>query len=170
MSGPQRHSVTQKRYLQQVRTTFQCRSAASIPAARRGASPNPFKLIDIAAIPFAELLTHPLLVADLDLLRRSMDCARILGAPNVLVQGFAWPGEYEGGQRVSPTWAQRNATGGGEIDPVTLDKVAAAFDVAADLAERHNVDVAVGMMPWNYTNAGRNLRRIFERVGSPRLR
>lgn len=40
----------------------------------------------------------------------------------------------------------------------------------AKLAERHDTDIAMGMMPWNYTNTSHNFRRIMDRVGSPRLR
>ena len=144
--------------------------AAGLRAHAVGASPNPLKQIHIDQIALADIPTHPEVQHDLDLLRRSIDFARGVGAPNVLVQGFAWPGEYDGNRRVSPTWPQRYATHGGDISPETLDKLTRAFGLVADLAERHAIDVAVGMMPWNYTGTGRNFRRIVERVGSTRLR
>ena len=135
-----------------------------------GFSPNPFKTIHLDQIALQDVPTHANFRHDMDVLRRSMDFAGIVGSPNVLVQRFAWPGEYEGSRRVSPTWSQRYAGGGGAILPAELEKLARAFGTVADLAERHNVDVAIGMMPWNYTNTSRNFVRIMKRVGSPRLR
>ena len=132
--------------------------------------PPPFKQIHIDQIELGDLATHPEFARDLDIVRRGIDFAKILGSPNVLVHGFAWPGEYQGGKKVSPTWRQRYASRGGEIPPAELDKLAKGFGMAADLAEREDIDIGIGMMPWNYTNTSGNFRRIMERVGSPRLK
>ena len=40
----------------------------------------------------------------------------------------------------------------------------------AEQAERHGVDIALLMMQWNYTNTTEHLCRIFEAVGSARLK
>ncbi len=133
--------------------------------------PTPFKRIHIDQIELADLATNPEFVHDLDILRRGIAFAKIVGSPNVHVDGFAWPGEYQAdGELVSPTWRQRYTTGGGEIPPAELDKLAKAFGIAADLAERQDIAIGTGMMPWNYTNTSGNFRRIMERVGSPRLK
>ena len=69
-----------------------------------------------------------------------------------------------------PTWPQRYATGGGVIPPAELDKLAKAFTIIAELAERQDRHVAISVHPWEYANTSRNNRRIVERVNSPRLR
>ena len=78
-----------------------------------GCTPNPFKELHIDELDLADIPTHPTFRHDLDLLRRSIDFCQGVGGANVRVHGFAWPGEYQEGQRVSPTWPQRYATGGG---------------------------------------------------------
>ena len=135
-----------------------------------GLGPPAFKQIHIDRIELADLATHPEFARDLDIVRRGIGFAKIVGSPNVLVHGFAWPGEYQGDERVSPTWRQRYASGGGEIPPAEMEKLAKAFGIVADLAERQDIDIGIGMMPWNYTNTSGNFRRIMERVGSPRLK
>ena len=144
--------------------------ATGLQAHAVGMVPPPFKQIHIDRIELADLATHPEFARDLDIVRRGIAFAKIVGSPNVLVHGFAWPGEYQDNERVSPTWRQRYASGGGEIPPAELDKLAKAFGIVADLAERQDIAIGIGMMPWNYTNTSRNFRRIMERVGSPRLR
>ena len=135
-----------------------------------GCTPNPFKELHIDKLDLADIPTHPTFRHDLDLVRRSIDFCQGVGGANVRVHGFAWPGEYQQGQRVSPTWPQRYATGGGRIPPETQDKLVKAWSSVAELAERHATDIAIGMMPWNYTNTSHNFCRIMARVGSPRLR
>ena len=155
------------------RNAAHCRTvldAAGLQAHAFGGTPNPFKQIHLDEIELADLPTHPEFLRDLDIVRRQIAFAKIVGSPNILVQGFAWPGEYQNGQRVSPTWRQRYAAGGGQIPPAELDKLIKAFSIVADLAEREQIDVGIGMMPWNYTSTSRNFRRIVEGVGSPRLK
>ena len=125
-----------------------------------GCTPNPFKELHIDQIELAELPTHPVFAHDLDLVRRSIDFCQAVGGQNVRVHGFAWPGEYQAGRRVSRTWPQRYATRGGEIPAPVLDKLVKAWSTVADLAEQHDIDIAIGMMPWNYTNTSRNFPRI----------
>lgn len=135
-----------------------------------GSRPNPFKQVHIDQIELAALPTHPEFTHDLDLVRRAMDFARAVGAPNALASGFAWPGEFQRERRVSPTWPQRYATGGGIIPLAELDKLAKAFTIVAELADRHDINVAISVHPWEYANTSRNYCRIVERVGSPRLK
>ena len=47
-----------------------------------------------------------------------------------------------------------------EMSPAEID----------EMAERHDIDVAVSMMPWNYTNSTGNFRRVAEIVGSRRIK
>lgn len=144
--------------------------AAGLQAHAVGSSPNPLKLIHLDEIALEDLPTHPEFVHDLGLIRRAIPFAKEVGSPNVLVQGFAWPGEYQNGKKVSPTWRQRYATGGGQIPEQELEKLAKAFGIVADLADGEGIDIAIGMMPWNYTSCSRNFRQIMERVDSPRLK
>ena len=139
---------------------------AGLQAHAMGSAPNPFKQIHIDQIALDELPTNPEFTHDLGLARRSMEFAQIVGAPNVLVSGFAWPGEFQNGRRVSPTWPQRYAAGGGIIPPAELDKLAKAFTIIAELAEGQDMNVAISVHPWEYANTSRNYRRIVERVNS----
>ena len=43
-----------------------------------------------------------------------------------------------------------------------MEKLATAFSMVADQAERYNMDVALSMMPWNYTNTTGNFRRVVD--------
>lgn len=129
-----------------------------------------FKNIHIDQMDLVDLEAHRKFARDLDTLKRGVRFANILGCPNVIVQGFAWPDEYRGNVRLSPNWRDRYSTGGGVIPPKELDKLVAVFGICADIAETQDVSVAVGMMPWNYTNTSRNFLKIMERVDSPRLK
>jgi sugar phosphate isomerase/epimerase len=110
---------------------------------------------------------HPAFRKDFAALVRSMQIAAQLKVPAVGAFTFAWPGEYKAGK---PTWPMRWLTRGGVIADVDMDKLVKAFSLVAEQAERHGVDVALSMMPWNYTNTTGNFRRVVERVGSKRLR
>ena len=105
--------------------------------------------------------------AEMDSLVRTMEVAAHLGVAAVNTFTFAWPGEYSAGK---PTWPMRWLTRGGIIADVDMDKVVKALSLIAEQAERHGVDVALGMMPWNYTNTTGNFRRVAERVGSRRIK
>ena len=98
---------------------------------------------------------------------RCMEIASRIGVSAVGSFTFAWPGEYSAGK---PTWPMRWLTRGGYIADVDMAKLVAAFTVVADAAEKHEVDVALSMMPWNYTNTTGNFRRVIEAVGSRRLK
>ena len=104
---------------------------------------------------------------DLAELVRCMEIASRIGVGAVGSFSFAWPGEYSAGK---PTWGMRWLTRGGYIAEVDMKKWVAAFSLVAEEAEKHEVDVALSMMPWNYTNTTGNFRRLVEAVGSRRLK
>ena len=53
---------------------------------------------------------------------------------------------------------------------MTKDKLVKAWSIVADLAEHPAMDIAIGMMPWNYTNTCRNFLQVLGHVDSGRLR
>ena len=110
---------------------------------------------------------HPDFRRDFDALVRCMEVAQHLNIPAVNAFTFAWPGEYTAQK---PTWPMRWLTRGGVIAPVDLDKLVKAFSLVAEKAEEYQIDVALSMMCWNYTNTTGNFRRVAEAVGSPRLK
>ena len=100
-------------------------------------------------------------------LERAMEVSARLGIGAVGCSSFAWPAEYTGGK---PTWPMRWATRGGIISDGDMAKLVEAFSMFADLAEKHDVNIAFLMMQWNYGNTSRNFRRIVEAVGSRRFK
>jgi sugar phosphate isomerase/epimerase len=128
---------------------------------------DPFKEVHLAELPLTGLAEHPLFRQHFRALVRSMQIARRLGVGAVYTHAFAWPGEYSANK---PTWPMRWLTRGGVIAAEELDKLTQALSLMADEAERYDVDVVLGMLPWHYTNTTGNLRSVVERVGSRRLR
>jgi sugar phosphate isomerase/epimerase len=131
-----------------------------------GAS-NPFKMIHLTDLDAKKLDGHPGFSKEYKDLVRSMEIAKRLRIPAVCTFTFAWPGEYTAGK---PTWPMRWLTRGGVIADIDMEKLVAVFSRVGEQAERHGVDVALSMMPWNYTTTTGNLRRVVERVGSRRLK
>ena len=128
---------------------------------------NPFKQIHLTDLPLETLPDHAAFRKDLANLVRSMQIAARIGVGAVGAFTFAWPGEYSAGK---PTWPMRWMTRGGIIAENEMEKLVKAFSIVAEQAERYKVDVALSMMPWNYTNTTGNFRRVCERVGSRRLK
>ena len=128
---------------------------------------NPFKRIHLTDFDLKTMADHPAFRSDFDNLVRSMRIAKRIGVPAVGSFTFAWPGEYTAGK---PTWPMRWLTRGGHIADVDMEKLVKAFSMVAEEAERYEVDVALSMMPWNYTNTTGNFRRLVERVGSKRIK
>ncbi len=95
-----------------------------------------------------------------------MEISNYLGLDAVNVFSFLWPGEIPN----KVTWPMRWMTRGGIIADADMDKLTQAFSIVAEMAERHDFDVAVSMMPWNYTNTTGNFRRLAESVGSRRIK
>ena len=110
---------------------------------------------------------HPAFRRDFTALVRSMQIAAHIGVSAVGTFTFAWPGEYTAGK---PTWPMRWMTRGGLIAKVDEDKWLKAFSLVVEQAEKYDVDVALSMMPWNYTNTTVNFRHLAERLGSNRLK
>ena len=128
---------------------------------------NPFKQIHLTDLNVKDPEALPAFKEQLADLRRSMEIARRIGVGTVGCFSFAWPGEYSAEH---PTWPMRWATRGGIISDLELEKLVRAFSLVLDQAERYNVDVALAMMPWNYTNTTTNFRRLAETLGSKRIK
>ena len=131
------------------------------------AAGNPFKMIDLTTVTADALEQHAEFARDFSAMVRSMEIANRLGAGAVSVYSFAWPGEYTAGK---PTWPMRWLTRGGVISDGEMEKLVQAYTLMVEQAERHQVDLVLSMMPWNYTNTTGNFRRLGERVGSARLK
>ena len=127
---------------------------------------NPFKHVHLTDLDLKTMADHPGFKKDFKHLVRSMQIASRIGVGAVGAFTFAWPGEYSSGK---PTWPMRWLTRGGVIAEVDMEKLVKAFTLVAEEAERYQVDVALSMMPWNYTNTTGNFRSLVERVGSRRL-
>ena len=128
---------------------------------------SPFKFIHLTDLEVDSLAEHPEFRKDLDDLVRSMEIASRLGVDVVSAYSFAWPGEYTAGK---PTWPMRWLTRGGFVADVEMEKLVRAFSLVVEQAEKHDVDVSVSMMPWNYTNTTGNFRRLAERLRSDRIK
>lgn len=126
-----------------------------------------FKHIHLTDLKKDKLTSHEGFQKDFGELVRCMEIASRIGVGAVGSFTFAWPGEYKADK---PTWPMRWLTRGGYIADVDMEKLVVAFRMVAEEAERHNVDVALFMMPWNYTNTTGNFRRVIEAVGSTRLK
>ncbi|MBM3801803.1 MAG: sugar phosphate isomerase/epimerase [Acidimicrobiia bacterium] len=128
---------------------------------------NPFKGIHLTEFDLKSMDNHEGFRKEFQELVRSMQIAVRLKVSAVAAFTFAWPGEYSAGK---PTWPMRWLTRGGVIADVDMEKLVKAFSLVAAEAERYGVDVALSMMPWNYTNTTHNFRSVVERVGSRRLK
>ncbi len=98
---------------------------------------------------------------------RSMQIAARLGVGAVGVFTYAWPGEYSAAK---PTWPMRWLTRGGYIADADMEKLVRAFSLALEEADKYDVDLALSMMPWNYTNTTGNFRRLAEALNSRRIK
>ena len=125
------------------------------------------KQVHLAELESGKMLEHAQFKEHFDQLTRSMEVSARLGIGEVASSSFAWPAEYTAGK---PTWPMRWATRGGIIAEVDMGKLVEVFSLLVEQAERHDVDLAVQMMQWNYTNTTEHLRSVFEAVGSARLK
>ena len=126
-----------------------------------------FSKIHLADLELETLQEHPEFRKDFNLLIQSLRAANRLGADSVLAYTFAWPGEYSAGK---PTWPMRWLTRGGVIADVDMEKLVKVFSIVADQAEKYNIDVILGNLPWHYTNTTGHCRALVERVGSKRIK
>ena len=127
---------------------------------------NHFKELQVCDLDLDTMEEHPAFHKNITELERSMEISNHLGLDAVNVFSFLWPGEIPN----KVTWPMRWMTRGGIIADTDMDKLTKAFSIVAEMAERHDLDVAVSMMPWNYTNTTGHFRRVAERVGSPRIK
>ena len=130
-------------------------------------SGSPFKLIHLTDINADDPRDNPDFARQLGDLVRSIEIAARLGVGAASAYSFAWPGEYSADK---PTWPMRWLTRGGVIADVDMAKLTSAFSLVVEEAEKHNVDVVLSMMPWNYTNTTGNFRRVAEQLGSKRVK
>ena len=128
---------------------------------------SPFKFLDLTEVTVDTLEDHEEFKADFRAMVRSMELANRFGVGAVSVYSFAWPGEYTADK---PTWPMRWMTRGGIISDVEMDKLVKAYTLMVEQAEKHDVDLVLSMMPWNYTNTTANFRRVAERIGSDRIK
>ena len=128
---------------------------------------NPFKTIHLTDLSLETMTDHPAFRKELNDLIRSMQIASRLEVSTVNAFSFAWPGEYTAGK---PTWPMRWLTRGGIISDGEMDKLIKAFSMVEVEAEHYNIDVALSMMCWNYTNTTGNFRRLVDQLGSKRIK
>ena len=126
-----------------------------------------FSKLHLEDLELETLQDDPEFQADFDHLIQTMGVANRLGVGSVLSYTFAWPGEYSAQK---PTWPMRWLTRGGVIADVDMEKLVKAFSLVAEQAEQHDIDVALGNLPWHYTNTTGHCRELIERVGSNRLK
>ena len=128
---------------------------------------SPFKQIHLTDLELDTMEEDPAFRQEMDDLVRSMEMAARLGIGAVNAFTFAWPGEYSAAK---PTWPMRWLTRGGYIADAEMEKLVRAFSLALEQAEKYSVDLALSMMPWNYTNTTGNFRRLAEALNSRRLK
>lgn len=128
---------------------------------------NPFKELHLTDLDSETMSESPLFRKEFDEMVRAMEIASRLDVGSILVSTFAWPGEYSADK---PTWPMRWLTRGGVIADVDIEKLVRAFNLMITEAEKHDVDLILSMMPWNYTNTSNNFRAIAERLDSDRIK
>ena len=127
----------------------------------------PFHNLPLLDLDFKTMTRHPDFLKEFKAVVRSMQIAARLGAPSVLSYSFVWPGERGYG---GPTWPMRWATRGGIIAEMDMEKLVKAFSLMLEQAEKFDVDLVLGMRPFNYVSSTGNFRRLAERLGSRRLK
>ena len=127
----------------------------------------PFHNLPLLDLDVKTMTRHPGFLKEFKAVVRSMQIAARLGAPAVLSYSFVWPGERGYG---GPTWPMRWATRGGIIAEMDMEKLVKAFSLLLEQAEKYDVDLVLGMRPFNYVSSTGNFRRLAERLGSRRLK
>ena len=127
----------------------------------------PFHNLPLLDLDVKTMTRHPGFLKEFKAVVRSMQIAARLGAPAVLSYSFVWPGERGYG---GPTWPMRWATRGGIIAEMDMEKLVKAFSLMLEQAEKYDVDLVLGMRPFNYVSSTGNFRRLAERLGSGRLK
>ena len=127
----------------------------------------PFHNLPLLDLDLKTMTRNPDFLKEFKAVVRSMQIAARLGAPSVLSYSFVWPGERGYG---GSTWPMRWATRGGIIAEMDMEKLVKAFSLMLEQAEKYDVDLVLGMRPFNYVSSTGNFRRLAERLGSRRLK
>ncbi len=125
-----------------------------------------FANMETASLYATPLNQNPAFQRDFASVTAAVSAAKRLGAGAICTFGFAWPGEAAG----KASWPMRWATRGGVISDADMDKLYEAFSQVIELAEKHDLDVVIFQMSWNYTNTTGNFKRVAERLGSKRFK
>ena len=81
----------------------------------------------------------------------------------VITHAFLWPGNWS-------VWPMRWLSRGGVIAEIDMKRLVRVYEIVLERAERYDVDVVVGNLPWGYTASTENFRLLAERIGSRRLK
>ena len=136
--------------------------------ARNGIEPflignDVFSRLYLADLDVDRPMDHPGFRRDLDRLVEAMEGAARLGAGAVITHAFLWPGNWS-------VWPMRWLSRGGVIAEIDMKRLVRVYEIVLERAERYNVDVVVGNLPWGYTASTENFRLLAERIGSRRLK
>ena len=126
-----------------------------------------FSKIHLADLVLETLPDQPEFRRDFNRLIQTMQAANRLEVDSVLVYTFAWPGEYSAGK---PTWPMRWLTRGGVIANVDMEKLLKVFSLVVEQAEKYNINIILGNLPWHYTNTTSHCRQLIEQLGSKRIK
>ncbi|HHZ89622.1 TPA: hypothetical protein EYN65_03585 [Candidatus Poribacteria bacterium] len=126
-----------------------------------------FSKIHLADLVLETLPDQPEFRRDFNRLIQTMQAANRLEVDSVLVYTFAWPGEYSAGK---PTWPMRWLTRGGVIANVDMEKLLKVFSLVVEQAEKYNINIVLGNLPWHYTNTTSHCRQLIEQLGSKRIK
>ena len=126
-----------------------------------------FSKIHLTDLEMEKITEQPIFQQDFNRLIQTMKAAKRLGVDSVLVYSFAWPGEYSAGK---PTWPMRWLTRGGVIANIDMDKLLKVFSLVIEEAEKYDINIVLGNLPWHYTNTTTHCRQLIENLNSKRIR
>ena len=126
-----------------------------------------FSKIHLTDLEMEKITEQPIFQQDFNRLIQTMQAAKRLGVDSVLVYSFAWPGEYSAGK---PTWPMRWLTRGGVIANIDMEKLLKVFSLVIEEAEKYDINIVLGNLPWHYTNTTTHCRQLIENLGSKRIR
>ena len=126
-----------------------------------------FSKIHLTDLEMEKITEQPIFQQDFNRLIQTMKAAKRLGVDSVLVYSFAWPGEYSAGK---PTWPMRWLTRGGVIANIDMEKLLKVFSLVIEEAEKYDINIVLGNLPWHYTNTTTHCRQLIENLGSKRIR
>lgn len=122
-----------------------------------------FSRLYLSDIDLERPLDNPELSRDLDRLIEAMKAASHLGVDAVLAHSFMWPGHWS-------VWPMRWQTRGGIMAEIDLQKLVRIFTIVLEHADKYNVDLVIGNLPWNYAASTMNFRILAEHLYSKRVK